>query len=226
MKKAAGGTRRPLKSRDAAWSGVLARALGRLGVAPNAISLGSLFFAAAAGAAFLLVPQATGATRIVLLLAAAACIQSRLLCNLLDGMVAVEGGRKGATGEVWNDVPDRFADLMIIVPCGYAVAVGSDQPGWPFAHEIGWTAGALAVIAAYVRLLGASLGAGQDFGGPMAKPHRMALLTLACVVASVAVPFARHGAVLYGALIVLIAGTALTIALRLLRLSKFLTTKR
>ena len=43
--------------------------------------------------------------------------------------------------------------------------------------------GALAAaVTAYIRVLGGSLGLPQDFRGPMAKPHRMAVLTIACVL--------------------------------------------
>src|SRR5258708_39837762 len=44
--------RRPLKSRDTGWARTLAGVLVRLRVSPNAISVGSIFFALAAGAAF------------------------------------------------------------------------------------------------------------------------------------------------------------------------------
>jgi hypothetical protein len=43
----------------------------------------------------------------------------------------------------------------------------------------------LAALTAYVRVTGASLGMGQDFRGPMAKQHRMAVLTAACLLAAV-----------------------------------------
>lgn len=45
-------------------------------------------------------------------------MQSRLLCNLFDGMVAIEGGKKSANGDLYNDMPDRFADALFIIPVG------------------------------------------------------------------------------------------------------------
>src|SRR5687767_919083 len=77
-------TRRPLKTRDHNWAIRAAQWLAGAGVSPNAISLASVAFASAAAGALL----AHG------WLAAALFIQLRLLCNLLDGMVAVEGGRR------------------------------------------------------------------------------------------------------------------------------------
>ena len=51
------------------------------------------------------------------------CVQLRLLCNLLDGMVAVEGGRSSPVGALYNEVPDRVADSLLLVALGYAVGI-------------------------------------------------------------------------------------------------------
>jgi hypothetical protein len=53
---------------------------------------------------------------------------------------------------------------------------------------LGWAAALVAVFVAYVRALGASVGAGQLFLGPMAKPHRMALMTAMCVFLAIFPP--------------------------------------
>ena len=37
-------------------------------------------------------------------------------------MVALEGGRKSTLGSLYNEVPDRVADSMLIVAAGYAGA--------------------------------------------------------------------------------------------------------
>lgn len=42
-------------------------------------------------------------------------IQLRLLCNLFDGMVAIEGGKKSDVGSLYNEFPDRIADSLLIV---------------------------------------------------------------------------------------------------------------
>ena len=66
-------------------------------------------------------------------LAAAACIQLRLLCNLFDGMVAVEGGFKTKSGEIYNELPDRVADVLILAGAGYAMPSSE----WLHSLEIG-----------------------------------------------------------------------------------------
>ncbi|MCG6859770.1 MAG: CDP-alcohol phosphatidyltransferase family protein [Chromatiaceae bacterium] len=196
-------TRRPLVTRDASWAQRLAGVLTQRRVPPNGISLASLGFALAGGAAFLAATGASAGWRSALFAIAAACIQLRLLCNLLDGMVAVEGGLGSPAGEVYNDLPDRIADPLLIVPAGYAT-------GLALGPELGWTAGLLAVLTAYVRQLGAATGLPQSFAGPMAKPQRMAVMTATAVGAAFAVPFGWDGVVLACGLVLVGLGALLT----------------
>jgi phosphatidylglycerophosphate synthase len=165
-------TRRPLKTRQRGWAQWLAAALSDAGVSPNVVSALSLVWAAEAAVCLVLAGRSECSARIALLVGAAAGVQARLLCNLLDGLIAVEGGRRTPTGELFNEVPDRFADVLLLAAAGYAAG----------APAIGWLAALLAVLTAYVRVLGGSLGLRQSFAGPMAKPHRMAVLTAACLL--------------------------------------------
>ena len=200
--------RRPLKSRSSRWANALAAGLAARGARPNAISLASVGFAAVGAGALLASRGEPDAVRAALYVAAAACAQLRLLCNLLDGLVAVEGGRGSRAGEVYNDLPDRFADVLLLVPVGYVAA------GLPYAVEVGWVAALFAVLTAYVRVLGGAAGLPQRFSGPMAKPHRMALLTGALVIAAGAAFFEADRVVLYGALVIVALGSAATVARR------------
>jgi phosphatidylglycerophosphate synthase len=186
--------------------------LTRAGVAPNAISMASLVFAVAAGLCLAWTARAEGLARSMLFLAAAACIQLRLLCNMLDGLVAVEGGKRTVFGEIFNDMPDRFADVAILVGAGYSIAKYS------WGHELGWLAATLAVITAYIRLLGGSMGVTQYFLGPMAKPHRMALLTGACVISVLENYLGLSGKTIALALIIMIIGMLVTCGRRTVRI--------
>ncbi len=202
--------RRALKTRGRAWARAVSNSLAMRGVAPNAISLASLVPAAGAGACFLLLPHGTRAVQVVLLLLAAGFIQLRLLANMLDGLVAVEGGRKTATGDLFNEVPDRFADVLILAPTGYALTwLGT------LGITFGWVVALLAVLSAYVRVFGGSLGFEQSFIGPMAKQHRMATLTLTRLISVVEVIAAGYqGRILSVGLLIIGLGTALTIIRR------------
>lgn len=196
--------RRPLKSRETAWARRTAAWLADRGVTPNAISKGAVGFAALGGLGFWLSGSAEGWPRALWLLLGAAGCQLRLLCNLFDGMVAIEGGRKAPDGPFWNEAPDRASDILILAGAG----LGAGAPG------LGWAAAALAVATAYLRELGRAEGFGSDYGGPMAKQHRMAVMTGAAAVA-ILLP---GGAVLEWALWLVVAGAALTVALRSRRL--------
>lgn len=183
--------RRPLASRQWTFSQRTAAWLAAHGASPNGISVAGMVFGIAAGLAFWLTSR--GGTVWPWWLAGAACVQLRLLCNLFDGMVAVEGGRRSAVGELYNEIPDRVSDAATLV--GLGVAAGSTP-------VLGWAAAAVALFLAYVRAAGVVAGAQQAFQGPMAKPQRMAAVTVASLVATVA-PLAWHvPAVALGAVVV------------------------
>src|ERR1700752_2635530 len=112
--------RRPIKARNTRWAASVAAWLARRGVRPNAISLTSVVLAGVAGLCLVWTGYATDGFREWLFLAAAVLIQSRLLCNMFDGMVAVEGGFQTKSGEIFNELPDRFADVFVLVGAGYA----------------------------------------------------------------------------------------------------------
>ena len=210
--------RRPLKSRDILVFKNLALSFARVGVSPNAISFASMIFSALAAFALASTPRVEGWLTPVLWFLAAIFIQLRLLANMLDGMVAVEGGKGGLTGELWNEAPDRIADATILIGAGFAA--GS-------APLLGFGAALIAVFVAYVRALGASVGAGQIFLGPQAKPHRMAVMTFVCILSAILPANAfvigplPLSAIALGLSIVILGG-AITAARRLVSISQFL----
>jgi phosphatidylglycerophosphate synthase len=206
--------RRPLKTRDRGWAKALASLLVRWRVRPNVISIFSIVFALAAGAAFIASRDAEGWQRVVFLLLAATGIQLRLICNMLDGMVAVDGKMASKTGDIFNELPDRIADPVIIVAAGYAIV-----RFYALGPTLGWCAGLLAVMTAYVRVLAGSVRVKQDFCGPMAKPHRMATLTFAAIVDAAAGYFRYRDYALMLALIAIILGTIITMIRRTRRIA-------
>jgi phosphatidylglycerophosphate synthase len=222
--------RRELRTRSAGWPNAIARALARAGVRPNHVSIASLVFAAIAAWAFYRAgryPMRSGDLCIFMgdrirrwrtwsawwLVLGAAGIQLRLMCNLLDGLLAIEGGLKTKTGELFNEIPDRIADAVILAGAGYALG----RAGW--GPALGWSAAVLAVLTAYIRVLGGSLGLAQNFSGPMAKQHRMFALTMGALVAAMEIAIRGRMTALMIALVVIVAGSALTAALRIARMA-------
>ncbi len=206
-----GANRRPLASRDTRWARALAARLVAAGITPNRISQASVGFAALGFLLFWAAAATAGLAQSAALLLAAACVQLRLLCNLLDGMVAIEGGRSAPTGPFWNEAPDRAADALFLAGAGIAAG----QPA------LGLAAAALAIATAYVRELGRAEGFPPDFSGPMAKPHRMAALTLGSLIAAL---YAAEWT-LTVTLWVIAAGTLATILRRSARLLKALNAR-
>ena len=207
--------RRPVDARGNAGIRWLAAGLARLGVAPNAISAASIGFSALAAAAMLAAAGRSDLARIELFAVAAILLELRLLANLLDGLVAVEGARGSKSGEIWNELPDRFSDALSLVAAGYAAGIGavaSDQATWY--SVLGWSAALAAVITAYVRALGSSAGAGAHFEGPMAKQRRIDTLAIGCIVAAFEPSWGWNGQTLAIALAIILAGSLITIARR------------
>lgn len=209
------GDRRPLASRNTRWAQAIARRLAAMAITPNQISQASMAAAALAGLAFWLTSETQDGLRSLLFIAAALFCQLRLLCNLFDGMVAVEGGKGAPDGPFWNEFPDRVADLFILVGAGYGIGLPA----------LGFAAGAFAVLTAYVRELGRANGAPSDFSGPMAKQHRMAAITLAAVVSAFEGLWLGDGEVVLAALVVIALGAALTALRRARRQTVWLRTK-
>ena len=201
-------SRRPLASRDTRWARGIARWLAATSVTPNQISMASIAAATVAGTCFWLSGQANGGARAALLVAAAAFCQLRLLCNLFDGMVAIEAGKQAPDGAFWNEFPDRVADMLILVGAGYGAGV----------PELGWAAATFAVLTAYTRELGRTCGLDADFSGPMAKQHRMAVMTVAALIAALWSP----GQVLAIALLIVAIGGAATALRRAVRIVSWL----
>ncbi|GAA3933631.1 CDP-alcohol phosphatidyltransferase family protein [Luteimonas lutimaris] len=193
------GNRRPIAARGNALVQRFSTLLARSGVSPNAISVLSIGFAALGAWALLRLDWPWGPWL------CAVAIVLRLLCNLFDGLVAVEHGRKTPTGVLYNEVPDRLADSLFLIALGYAA-------GLPWC---GWLAALLAALTAYVRTLGGTVLDSQDFRGPMAKPHRMWLMVAACVAAPLEAWFAGTGYALRAAVVLVAAGSALTCWTRL-----------
>lgn len=214
----AADNRRPIAARELQISRRAASFLCRRGVSANAISLAGMIAGCAGGAMLALTAGASGAPAIFWL-AAAAAIQLRLAANMLDGMVALETGTASSRGALMNEIPDRVSDTAILVGLGYA-ACG--------APVLGYVAALAAMATAYVRAVGVATGAPADFGGPMAKPHRMFVVTLASLVAAAMTISGRPAFVVatlgvaQAALWIIIVGSLVTMCRRLARIARAL----
>jgi phosphatidylglycerophosphate synthase len=165
--------RRPIATRNRKWAQATTTWLAARNVSPNAISIAGMCACVVAGLAL-------GMTSIadyrILWLIAALGAQLRLTANMLDGMVALASGRASKVGELYNEVPDRISDAALFIGAGFA---------WGGNIALGYIATILAIFTAYVRAAGKIAGAPNEFCGPMAKQHRMLVVTLICLYSAV-----------------------------------------
>jgi phosphatidylglycerophosphate synthase len=206
--------RRPIATRNRKWAQSSTAWLTSRNVSPNAISIAGMCACIVAGFAL-------GATSItdyrILWLIAALGAQLRLTANMLDGMVAIASGRTSKTGELYNEVPDRISDAAVFIGAGFA---------WGGNITLGYIATILAIFTAYVRAAGKIAGTPNEFCGPMAKQHRMFVITLICVYAVITprswqmIPFndSQMGLMTIG-LVVIVVGCVITVLRRLSRIA-------
>src|SRR5881409_995670 len=165
--------RRPIATRDRKWAQAATAWLAARNVSPNAISIAGMSACIVGGIAVAL--TSISDYRILWLVAALGA-QLRLTANMLDGLVALASGRTSRVGELYNEVPDRVSDAAVFIGAGFA---------WGGNVALGDIATILAIFTAYVRAAGKIAGAPNEFCGPMAKQHRMLVITAACVYSAV-----------------------------------------
>jgi phosphatidylglycerophosphate synthase len=208
--------RRPIKMRDSHWSQDAAAYLVRAKVTPNQVSVMSAVFAAAGTA--LLIASATvtmmPATKALAFFLSGIFIILRLVCNLLDGLMAVEYKQATKCGDLFNELPDRFSDSVLLVAAGYAANSGI------IGSTLGWLCALLALTTAYLRAFGARYSNSQDYSGPMAKQQRMFTLTCGLVIASIQIISTGGCSALVCALTTIAVGTTITCARRTINLAR------
>lgn len=208
--------RRPIAARNLGITRRIADTLIAAGASPNAISLGGMAAGLAAGLCF----AATAWHPDIAIwgwLGGALLVQLRLAANLFDGMVALGRGVASPVGELFNEVPDRVSDTAVLV--GLGIAAGD--------LALGLVAALAAMLTAYVRTAARAAGAPSDFSGPMAKQHRMAIVTAIALWCGL-VPLSRPDDmdVAWFALLLITLGSAVTACRRIARAAALLRASR
>ncbi|NPB04347.1 MAG: CDP-alcohol phosphatidyltransferase family protein [Thermotogae bacterium] len=168
----------------------------RWGVSANVASAVGMLFGVLSGFLFYLT-----IFNPLMFLAGAIAVFLRSAFNIFDGMIAHRTGKLTPTGAFLNDFTDRVADVFMLI--GYGYAYGS-SPFWGLLACVG------ALLTASVRLAGKVAGSRMHYGGVMSKPVRMWALILTSPLAA----FVRDFPVAKYVLIVLAAGTFITVVQR------------
>jgi phosphatidylglycerophosphate synthase len=196
--------RRPIAARQLRPVILVAEWLVRRRASPNGISIIGMICALLAGCSFAVAPAHPW-----MWLLGAALVQARLMANLLDGMVAIGRAIASPVGELFNEVPDRVSDTAVLAGVGLAAGIP-----W-----LGVAAALAAMATAYIRVLGKASGRPSDFSGPMAKQHRMAVITALSLWCTFA-PAAYTARAPMAALVLILILATFTAGRRLLRLAR------
>ena len=189
-----------LKPRFQALLRPLTGALYKAGVTANQVTVAACAVSVLLGVVLM---AAAGARALFLLVPAWFLI--RMAFNAIDGMLAREHGQASRLGAYLNELGDVVSDTALYAP--FALLPGSSH----------WLVGALIVLAALSEMtgvLGAALGSGRRYDGPMGKSDRAAVFGTVGLLAGAGVPIEP---VLNWVWLAVIALLALTIANRVRR---------
>ena len=122
-KKYEPSARRPLATRGKGWVKAFTRFLLKTKVTPNQVSVMSVIFA----------------------VFASVCLYSTHYHFTLWIAAAVEGKLSSFNGDLYNEIPDRLSDVILLIITGYAT---QSQLGL----QIDWLAATGSIMAAYIRM--------------------------------------------------------------------------
>jgi CDP-diacylglycerol---glycerol-3-phosphate 3-phosphatidyltransferase len=178
----------------------LTGALHKAGITANQVTVAACVISVLLGA---LLAAGYGNRALFLLLPAWFLI--RMAFNAIDGMLAREHGQASPLGAYLNELGDVVSDTALYAP--FALLTGSSP----------WLVGAVIVLSALSEMtgvLGAALGTGRRYDGPMGKSDRAAVFGTAGLLVGIGVPM---GEALNWVWLAVIALLALTIANRVRR---------
>ena len=142
--------------------------LAGAGVNPDVVTLAAVPVAAVGGVLLLASPATP-----MLLLVVPIVIAARLFLNVIDGQLARRTGRIHPRGELYNEVGDRVADVLLLAPVAFLPGAQPDTT------LLGVAAG---LLASYVGVAAKAAGGQRIYRGILSKPGRMLLLAVFCAL--------------------------------------------
>lgn len=165
----------------------------RAGISPNSVTLVSILGSVIVGAGLYLLPSTL--TLIVVPL----WVVVRIALNVIDGMMAREHDLRTGSGALLNECGDLVAD----------VALGLGFAGLPHVDARAVVAFVLAAaLAEHAGLAALLVGAERRYDGPLAKPDRLAALSVLAALLAAGVPPGRWTTATFAVLAVLAVLTA------------------
>lgn len=151
----------------------LVSSLACTGVTPNQITVAALLLSIVEGAA---VGWSEGAAWA--LLAMPVVLFVRMALNAMDGMLAKEHDMQSKTGAMLNEMGDVLSDTALYLPLVLVAGLGGF---WVVAFVIG------AILTETAGILGAQLGGGRRYDGPMGKSDRAFVVGALCLAAGLGI---------------------------------------
>lgn len=161
----------------------------RVGVTPNAVSIGAFALALGAGVAFSFVDTASWTAAV-----GAVLVFCNGLLDLLDGALARRLNAASTAGDLIDHVLDRYADIVVLV----GLAVGINRYGLGLAAVTG------VLMTSYLGTQAQAVGLDRVYGGLLGRADRLALIGIGGVLGAIA-PGRFYGLTVIGWLLVLFA---------------------
>ncbi len=103
----------------------------------------------------------------VLLLLAILLIFTRMTMNTIDGVMAIQQGKTTLAGEIVNALPDRYADVVLLLGLVFCPLCRQD---------LAILAMGTVFLVSYTGMLGKAIGVSWQHHGPLGKVERLILL--------------------------------------------------
>lgn len=139
----------------------------RVGLTPNLVSVAAILVAAAAGGAF-----ASAGDQQSLYLVGAVLVVINGVLDLLDGGLARELGVDSMSGDMFDHVLDRYADILIVG----GLATGVEN------YALGFAAVTGVLMTSYLGTQAEAVGIDRVYGGLLGRADRLALVTAVTVL--------------------------------------------
>ena len=180
-----------------AFQNLLRPLVGRLvrrGITPNAVTLAALMLSLLAAGAV-----ALGGGAAWSLMALPIVLFVRMALNALDGIMAKEYGLTSRLGAYLNELGDWLSDTALILALAFVPGVSL------------WSAALFALgagLSEFTGVLGAAVGSGRRYDGPMGKSDRALFLGIFALLSGLGILPAGWGDPLVGLAVALTLPTA------------------
>jgi archaetidylinositol phosphate synthase len=106
----------------------------------------------------------------------------RMTLDTLDGLIALKRNRTSMIGKIVNALPDRYADMFILVGIAFSslCSIG-----------IGMIASITVLLVSYSGMLGKAIGVSWQTHGPLDKVDRLVLIMVASLIQFILIKLGR-----------------------------------